>query len=736
MKERVGSLLVVEDSELNRDLLSRSLRRKGYHVQTAESGTRALELIAKGDFDLVLLNIALSQVNGLEVLGRIRKTHTRWGLPVIMVTGQNDSEQAVSALNLGANDCITTPIDFPVAFARITTHLSLKRTQESLLDSQTRYALAAQGANDGLWDWSLDTNEIYLSLRWKSMLGYEDHEIGNQVDEWFNRVHPDDIDGLRASVREHLEGKSSYFQSEHRIIHRDGNYRWVVSRGLAVRDETGRASRMAGSQRDVTAERIVDPLTGLPSRLLFMDRLGYLLARAKRQREYLFSVLSVDLDHLHVVNDSLGRATTDSLLVALAKRVESCLRSVDTLARFNAGHTVARVGDYKFSVLLDDIKTAANATRVAERLLGEFSVPFNLGGQEIFASAWIGIAFNTPGHTDSEELLRDADTAMNWARVSGKSRYEVFDPSMRNQALVRLQMETELRRAIERQELQNNYQIIVSMKTGQIAGFETLMRWHHPTKGIVAPAEFIPLAEETGLVVDIDQLGLQRACRQLNAWQERYGNWHSWVMCINLSARQFRTLDVVDRVVQTLNDTGMDPRSLKLEVTESLMMQNMEIARTALRRIKELGTRVALDDFGTGYSSLSYLDEFPVDTLKIDRTFIARLGKQGENSAIVAAIISLAHSLGLDVVAEGVETEDQLRLLEKLGCEYAQGYYFARPMPASALEGFLTALRRDRESGIPALLGGEPLAALMVPAMHFGREEEENVIVGSTQGQP
>ncbi len=736
MKERVGSLLVVDDSEANRELLSRRLRRKGYSVQTAESGIRALESIATGDFDLVLLAIGMPELGGLEVLTRIRKTHTRWGLPVIMVTGQNDSTDAVRALNLGANDYITTPIDFPVAFARITTHLSLKRTQESLLDTQTRYALAAQGANDGLWDWNINKNEIYLSLRWKSMLGYEDHEIGDQAEEWFGRVHPDDIENLRASLREHLDGKSDYFQNEHRILHRDGSYRWVVSRGLAVRDETGRASRMAGSQRDVTAERIADPLTGLPSRLLFMDRLGYLLARAKRQKEYIFGVLSVDLDHLHVVNDSLGRATTDSLLVALAKRIDSCLRAADTLARFNAGHTVARVGDYKFSILLDDIKSAANATRVAERLLGEFSVPFNLGGQEIFASAWIGIAFNTPGHTDSEELLRDADTAMNWARVSGKSRYEVFDPSMRNQALVRLQMETELRRAIERQELQNNYQIIVSMKTGQIAGFETLMRWHHPTKGIVAPAEFIPLAEETGLVVDIDQLGLQRACRQLNAWQERYGSRHSWVMCINLSARQFRTLEVVDRVVQTLNDTGMDPRSLKLEVTESLMMQNMEVARTALRQIKELGTRVALDDFGTGYSSLSYLDEFPIDTLKIDRTFIGRLGKQGENSAIVAAIISLAHSLGLDVVAEGVETEDQLRLLEKLGCEYAQGYYFARPMPAPALEGFLAGLGRGRELGLLPTMAGAPFSALIASSTPLDSEEEETIIIGSTQGQP
>jgi len=703
MKDRIGLLLVVDDDESNRDLLSRRLERKGYRVQTAAGGAEALALIYRGSFDLILLDVEMPEMSGLEVLSQIRKIYSSLRLPVIMVTGRSDSEDVVKSLSLGANDYITKPVDFPVAVARISTHLSLKWTEEALLKSEERYALAARGANDGLWDWDLIANAVYLSARWKSMLGYQDHEIGDRIEEWFNRVHPDDIDGLRTKVQDHLEGNSPYFENEHRIIHRDGSYRWMISRGLAIRDKSGQATRFAGSQRDVTQERISDPLTGLPNLLLFLDRLRCLLERGERQKDYLFAVLSLNLDRLQVINDSLGRATGDKLLIALTKRLDSCLRSGDTLAHFSGGHTVARIAGDRFSILLDDIKSAANASRVAERLLEEFVSPFSLGGQEIFAAAWIGIAFNSRGQTKSEELLRDADTAMSWAKAAGKARYEVFDPCMRKQVLVRMQLEAELRRALERQELRNNYQLIVCAKTGQIAGFEALMRWQHPAKGVILPGEFIPLAEETGLILDIDQLGLWTACNQLRDWKKRFETALPWFMCINLSAKQFMTTDLPDRILRVLTDTGLDARSLKLEVTESVMMHDMKATQAALQQLKELGVRVAIDDFGTGYSSLSYLHEFPVDTLKIDRSFVGQMGKHGENSVIVNTIISLAHNLGLDVVAEGVESVDQLKHLEKMGCDFAQGYYFARPMPAVAMEAFLAELEKDAAPGIVTL---------------------------------
>jgi EAL domain-containing protein (putative c-di-GMP-specific phosphodiesterase class I) len=313
-----------------------------------------------------------------------------------------------------------------------------------------------------------------------------------------------------------------------------------------------------------------------------------------------------------------------------------------------------------------------------------------------------------PGDTEPEDLLQHADTAMNWAKATGKTHYEVFNLSMRDHALVRLQLETELRHALEREELENYYQIIVSVNTGQIAGFESLIRWRHPKRGIVLPCEFIPLAEETGLILDIDQKALQTACRQLHTWQERYGDLMRWVMCINLSAKQFITNDLVERIVQVLNDTGLDPRCLKVEVTESLIMQDMEFARSVLHQLKNLGLQLALDDFGTGYSSLSYLQSFPIDTLKIDQSFVGRMDGNGDNSAIVATIISLAHNLGLDVVAEGVETAEQLQLLESLGCEYAQGFYFGVPMKAEAIESMLAGLGHDHNRSIVCETANHP----------------------------
>jgi diguanylate cyclase (GGDEF)-like protein/PAS domain S-box-containing protein len=708
MRDRSGSLLLVDDNLLNLDLLSRRLERKGYHVQTAESGAQALTSISKGGLDLVLLDVEMPGMSGLEVLTQIRRSHSRLQLPVIMVTARSDSEDIVMALELGANDYITKPIDLPVAAARITTHLSLKWTEQALHESEERYALAARGANDGLWDWDVITDEVYFSARWKELLGFGEHEIGNRIEDWFSRVHPEDVDGLRTSVRDHLEKRTHHLEHEHRITHRDGAYRWMVARGLAVWDESGQATRMAGSQRDVTQERIADPLTGLPNRVLFLDRLGCLLERAARQKDYIFGVLSLAVDRIQVINNSLGRATGDKLLVALSKRLESSVRSSDTLARFGGSHTVARISGDRFSILLDDIKSPANASRVAERILEMLTQPFKLGTQEIFASAWIGITFNTPGHTKPEEFLRDADTAINWARLADKSRYEVYDPSMRSQALMRLELETELRRALERQELQNNYQIIVSTKTREIVGFESLVRWYHPTKGVISPGEFIPLAEETGLILEIDHQQLRTACHQLRAWHERFRCSPPWLMCINLSARQFMTTDLVERIAQVVKDSGLDARNLKMEVTESLMMQDMEVACTVLQQLKSLGLQVAIDDFGTGYSSLSYLHQFPVDTLKIDQSFVGQMGTDGENSSIVTTIISLAHNLGLDVVAEGVETAEQFRQLEKLGCEYVQGYYFAKPMPKAKMEEFLEAVERDARPWKPLSIPKRP----------------------------
>jgi diguanylate cyclase (GGDEF)-like protein/PAS domain S-box-containing protein len=685
------SLLIVDDNEMNRDLLSRRLERKGYAVSVAENGHKTLEWIGQHDFDLVLLDIEMPGTSGLEVLKTLRQTYSPNQLPVIMVTAKVQSQDIVEALSLGANDYVTKPIDFPVALARIKTQLSHKGLVEALRESEERYALAARGANDGLWDWNLKSNEVYFSARWKSMLGYDEEEIGSSPEEWFKRVHPDDLQRVKEVVASHLEGRTTHCENEHRMLHQNGTYHWMLNRGLAVRDAQGKATRLAGSQTDITQGKVADALTGLPNRLLFMDRLERAVKNAGRTKDYLFAVFFLDLDRFKVINDSLGHVMGDQLLVATARRLESCLRSTDAVARLGEGHTVARLGGDEFTILLDHIKHIADATRVADRLQKELALPFNLNGQEVFTSVSIGIAVSATGYARPDELLRDADTAMYRAKALGKARYELFDPAMRDVAVASLQLETDLRKAIERQEFQNFYQPIVSLATGSIVGFEALVRWQHPERGLVLPADFILAAEESGMIVSIGLWVLREACRQMRAWQAQFPIAAPWIISVNLSTRQFKQPDLVQKIQDILRETGLESDRLKLEITESLIMDSVDSATAMLSQLKALGIQLSMDDFGTGYSSLSYLHQFPMDTLKIDRSFVSRMGTNGQGTDIAHTIVILAHQLGLDVVAEGVETAEQLDQLRSLGCEYAQGYYFSHPVSSDKAEALIEA---------------------------------------------
>jgi diguanylate cyclase (GGDEF)-like protein/PAS domain S-box-containing protein len=691
---RPDSLLIVDDNEMNRDVLSRRLERIGYTVSLAENGHQTLEWIGQHDVDLVLLDVEMPGASGLEVLKILRQTYSPAQLPVIMVTAKVQSHDIVEALNLGANDYVTKPIDFAVALARIKTQLSHKRMVEALRESEERYALAARGANDGLWDWNLKSNEIYFSPRWKSMLGYEEEEIGSSPEEWFQRVHPEDLQRVREAMTAHLEGGTSHCETEHRMLHQNGTYHWMLTRGLAVRDANGKATRLAGSQTDITQGKVADALTGLPNRLLFVDRLERSVKNAKRSKDYLFAVFFLDLDRFKVINDSLGHVVGDQLLVATARRLESCLRSTDAVSRLGESHTVARLGGDEFTILLDDIKHISDATRVAERVQKELALPFNLNGQEVFTTVSIGIAVSATGYDRPQDLLRDADTAMYRAKALGKARYELFDTAMRDVAMASLQLETDLRRAIERQEFRNFYQPIVSLETGRIAGFEALVRWQHPERGLVSPAGFILVAEESGMIVSIGHWVLREACRQMKAWQAKFPITTSWMISVNLSTKQFKQPDLVEQIEHVLRDTGLEGSSLKLEITESLIMDNVDSATAMLSQLKALGIQLSMDDFGTGYSSLSYLHQFPMHTLKVDRSFVSRMGQHGQSTDIARTIVMLAHQLGLDVVAEGVETAEQLAQLQSLGCEYAQGYFFSAPVDSVKAEGLIEVERR------------------------------------------
>jgi diguanylate cyclase (GGDEF)-like protein/PAS domain S-box-containing protein len=675
-----GYLLVVDDNESIRKLLCLHLERKGYRLVSAVEGRQALELVGQDNFDLVLLDIDMPGMSGLEVLKMIRQRYSSAELPVVMVTATTRSEEIVGALNLGASDYLTKPIDFPVALARINTLMSHKRAEESLRESEERYALAVKGANEGLWDWNLRTNQLYYSPRWKSMLGCEESEIKASPNEWFSRIHPEDRARVAEDMSAHHAGRTPHFQNEHRMLHKDGTYRWMLARGIAVRDDRGRAYRMAGSQTDITEGKVADALTGLPNRILFMDRLGRAVERGKYRKGYLFAVFFLDLDRFKVVNDSLGHLIGDELLVATARRLQACLHT---------GDTIARLGGDEFTILLDDIQGISDATRIVERIQRQLALPFNINGHEVFTGASIGIALSSTGYERPEDVLRDADTAMYRAKALGKARYEVFDPAMRERAVERLQLETDLRRALERKEFRVYYQIIVSLNDGHINGCEALLRWQHPTRGLMHPSEFIPVAEETGLIVPIGHWVILEACRQLHVWQQRFRSGAPLTMSVNFSSKQFMQPELVEQMKQILSVTCLEAHSLKLEITESLIMENPEAARALLLQLKALDIELGIDDFGTGYSSLSYLHRFPIDRLKIDRSFIERMGLERENVEIVRTIITLAHNLGVDVIAEGVETTEQLTLLQKLKCKYGQGFLFSPPVDGKTAEGLI-----------------------------------------------
>jgi diguanylate cyclase (GGDEF)-like protein/PAS domain S-box-containing protein len=563
------------------------------------------------------------------------------------------------------------------------------RMNHLLKQSEERYALAVNGANEGLWDWNLQTNEIYFSPRWKSILGFQDSEFSNTPDTWFHQVHPDDRSNLQQAITRHLDKNTQHFEHEYRMLHIDGTYRWVLCRGLAIINDRGEAYRMAGSQTDITHRKwaeeklryhaFYDDLTGLPNRALFLQRLQTILDRTQQQPNLQPAILFIDLDRFKVINDSLGHTVGDRLLVAIAHRLEGCLR---------AGDTIARLGGDEFTILLENIGDINEVIQVADRIHAELARPLTLDEQDIFTSASIGIVLGE-GYDQPEALLRDADTAMYRAKAMGKARSEVFNPTMHTHTLSLLQLETDLRRALERQEFCVYYQPIVSLLTGKIAGFEALVRWQHPKRGLLSPADFLPVAEETGLIALIDLWMLQEACHQLQIWQEQFAQNLPLTVSVNFSGVQFARPDVLQQVDHILHQAKLHGCHLKLEITESVIMVNTRSAADLLESFRQRGIQLCIDDFGTGYSSLGRLHRLPINTLKIDRSFVHRVTNDGESWEIVRAIVMLAHNLGLDVIAEGIETLEQVAQLQSLRCEYGQGFYYSRPIDSQTVEALL-----------------------------------------------
>ncbi len=564
-----------------------------------------------------------------------------------------------------------------------------KRAEQILRESEERYAAAARGANDGLWDWHLRSNRVYFSPRWKSMIGYNEDEISGRCEEWLDRIHPDDRDRLKQELSLHLNGGTTHFQSEFRLRHKNGEYRWFRSRGMALRDADHQPYRIAGSQTDITEyylardqlvhDALHDALTRLPNRVLFMDRLTQAMKQYHRHPQDQFAILFLDLDRFKIINDSLGHMIGDRLLVEVGDRLQSCLREEDT---------VARLGGDEFVILLSTIQNMDHVLQTAKRIQQQLKLAFLIEGHEIFTGTSIGIALSSPEYQQAEELLRDADTAMYRAKNLGKNRYEIFSSNMRSQVLALSQLENDLRRAIERQEFQLFYQPIVSLDNQDLVGLEALVRWHHPERGLILPSEFVPMAEEAGLIIPLGWWVLAQACHQMQVWQRHYSLAADLQLNVNISSRQFSQPNFVKKIHAVLEDTNLPCQRLKLEITEGVLMDHASDVADKLEAIKTLGIKLGIDDFGTGYSSLNYLNAFPVDTLKIDRSFVERMNSE-EGFEIVKTIVTLAHNLHMDVVAEGVELAEQAEELTQMKCEYAQGYLFAEPSDTKGMEQFL-----------------------------------------------
>ena len=567
------------------------------------------------------------------------------------------------------------------------------RAEHEIKQRGERLALAEEAANDGLWQWNLQTNEYYVSGRWRAMIGLPAHAAIGGPGEWLDRVHTEDRATLDAALEAHLAGATQVFQHEHRIRHEDGTYRRFLCRGLAVRGDGGKPHRVAGSLTDTTEQAIAqerlasigfqDALTGLFNRAVFVEGLGRRLDECKRRGTGGgFAVLYLDLDRFKIVNDSLGHMIGDELLIAASRRLEGCLRPGDALAR---------LGGDEFAVLLNGLFEDGQAIGIAGRIQDALSEPFSIGGREVFTSASIGIAYGPAHYANPDEVMRDADTAMYHAKSRGKARHEVFDAAMHARVRDRLSLESDLRRAIAANDFEVHYQPIVSLTTGMCVGFESLVRWTRNGEP-VSPVTFVPIAEELGLIEALGTWVLQEACRTFASWQRKYPAAGLDCITVNVSSRQLMQQNFRRGIEQTVRETGLRPSDLRVEITETALFDSPGEAAEVLRGLRDFGVKVYLDDFGTGYSSLSHLHKLPVDALKIDRSFVNSLLLPGR-PAIVESILALARTLNTSVVAEGIESDVQARELERLGCTHAQGFLFSRPLSRRYAEELVMACR-------------------------------------------
>jgi diguanylate cyclase (GGDEF)-like protein/PAS domain S-box-containing protein len=677
-------VLLVEDDEDDYLITSEMLVGQGrtqFAVDWCSEYGAALEMIGEQRHDVYLIDYRLGERTGLEL---VREAFADGrSAPVIMLTGHATYEIDLEATALGVTDFL------------VKQHLDRAELERSIRyaishQKAERYALAVRAASDGIWDWDLERDQIYLSPRWHAILGLPAEPRDDSPAAWFDLVAPEDLPRLRAAITAHLERREPHLECEYRVRHADGEWRWVMTRGLAIRSADGTPTRIAGSLSDMTDRRIAqlrlehdalhDTLTGLPNRTLFTDRVNQVEQRSSREPALGCAILFLDLDGFKLVNDSLSHAVGDHLLIALAERVVATVRP---------GDTVARLGGDEFTVLLDGLDDPLEATFIAERILRALDEPFDIDGNELFVTASIGISLSAPG-LGSAELIRRADIAMYDAKRRGRARCAVFDARMHRRVTDRLVLRRELRQAVESSLLRVHYQPIIELATGHIVGFEALARWPEAWSS-VSPTEFISIAEETGVIGALGHHVMSTAVRALARWREDDIVSDETTLSVNLSGRQLDDPGLPEQVRSAIRGSGVPASALKLEITESTLME-LERSGELLAELRNIGLGLHLDDFGTGYSSLTSLYRFPIEALKIDRSFVSAMSEE-EDEVIARSATALAHSLGVPVIAEGVESPQQLHRLRLLGCEYGQGDLISPALSEGATRALLETWR-------------------------------------------
>lgn len=705
-------ILLVDDDAVVRFVTREALEEAGFAVVEAADGASALEVFAEVSPAVVMLDIVMPGMDGFAVCAAIRRSRAGEHTPIVMMTGLDDSESINHAFEAGATTFITKPLNLIILTHRLRYILRTKKTEDALRDSQARLARAQRMARLGHWQWDPASNRVHCSEGLAEMVGLGSGEEEISLDRFIALIDEPDRERVAAALASSVEMKHGH-SIEYAVTRGDGVRLIIAQESDAMSGAAGTVEKVVGIAQDITERRAAedrirslayfDSVTGLPNRTYLLEILTQGIAAVRRYDREL-AVLVLDIDHFKRINDTLGHGVGDIVLQEVARRLLQCIRgsdgafrAEDTRSELPAGetggvNTVSRLGGDEFVVVLGEVRRAEDSAGVARRIAEALAAPILAGGKEIRITVSVGISVFPVDGSDVESLLKNADAAMFHAKEQGRDRSQFFTASLNERAVRRFSLETDLRKALEGNEFLVYYQPKVAIADGHPCGMEALIRWRRSDGQLVSPMDFIPIAEETGLIVPIGDLVMKTACAQTAAWTAQ--GLGPLKLSVNLSAAQFRQPNFIARVSEILAQTGLDPDLFELELTEGVLVEDTAASIDILSQLNSLGLSVSIDDFGTGYSSLSYLKRFPLDALKIDRSFVRDLATDPDDAAIVTATIALAHSLRLRVVAEGVETDAQVAFLRDLGCDEAQGYLYSPPIPADDFRAWLVERRR------------------------------------------